>query len=114
MNEDKHLIIHFNDGTKFEFSLPAQIRNSTAAVMERIKRIMESDKLARMRREMASGRRSRWPACGNGRAAGDGIRRHCRPAAGRRALHGADSAGGLCRHGNLASVERDHDPAFSR
>jgi hypothetical protein len=45
MNDDKHLIIYFNNGTKMEVSFPTQIKNSTAAVMEAIKRILESDKL---------------------------------------------------------------------
>lgn len=45
MNDDKHLIIHFNNGTRMEVSFPTQIKNSLAAVMEAIKRILESDKL---------------------------------------------------------------------
>ena len=43
--DDRHLTIHYSNGTKIEFTLPVQIRNSTAAVMEAVKRIMESDKL---------------------------------------------------------------------
>ena len=45
MNDDKHLIIHFNDGTKMEVSFPTQIKNSTGALVEAAKRILESDKL---------------------------------------------------------------------
>ena len=46
MNDDKQLTIHFNNGTKLELSFPAQIKNSTAAVLEGMKKIMETDKLA--------------------------------------------------------------------
>lgn len=45
MNDDKHLVIHFNNGTSMEVSFPTQIKNSTGAVLEGIKRILESDKL---------------------------------------------------------------------
>ena len=45
MNEDRKLTIHFNNGTKMEVSFPTQIKNSTAAVLEGMKRVMESDKL---------------------------------------------------------------------
>ncbi len=45
MNDDKQLTIHFNNGTKMEVSFPTQVRNSTGAVLEGIKRILESDKL---------------------------------------------------------------------
>jgi len=44
MNEDKNLTIHFNNGAKLEFSFPTQIKNSTAAVIEGMKKIMDSDK----------------------------------------------------------------------
>jgi len=37
--------VHYNNGTKLEFSFPTQIRNSGAAVLEGIKKVMESDKL---------------------------------------------------------------------
>jgi len=37
--------IHFNNGTKMEVSFPTQIKNSPAAVLEGVKRAMESDKL---------------------------------------------------------------------
>ena len=46
MNDDRKIIIQFNYGTKMEVSFPTQIKNSTAAVQEALKRIMESDKLA--------------------------------------------------------------------
>lgn len=46
MNEDKKLVIHYNNGTRIELSFPVQIRNSQAAVLEAMKRIMESDRLA--------------------------------------------------------------------
>ena len=45
MNEDKHLIIHFNNGAKMEVSFPTQIKNSMGALMEALKRILEGDKL---------------------------------------------------------------------
>jgi hypothetical protein len=45
MNDDRSLVIHFNNGSKLELSFPVQIKNSTAAVMEGIKKIMETDKL---------------------------------------------------------------------
>jgi hypothetical protein len=34
MNDDKHLIIHFNDGTKMEVSFPTQIKNSAGALVQ--------------------------------------------------------------------------------
>ena len=45
MNDDKNLIIHFNNGTKMEVSFPALVKNSLGAVMEAGKKILESDKL---------------------------------------------------------------------
>ena len=45
MNDDRHLIIHFNNGTKMEVSFPTQIKNSAGALVEAAKRILESDKL---------------------------------------------------------------------
>jgi hypothetical protein len=45
MNDDKQMIIHFNNGTKMEVSFPTQIKNSTGALVEISKRILESDKL---------------------------------------------------------------------
>lgn len=45
MNEDKHVIIHFNNGSKMELSIPLQVKNSTAVVLEGIKKVMETDKL---------------------------------------------------------------------
>jgi hypothetical protein len=46
MNDDRQVVIHYNNGTKLELSFPIQIRNSTGALLEAMKRIMESDKLA--------------------------------------------------------------------
>jgi hypothetical protein len=45
MNDDKRLTIHFNNGTKKDVTFPVQIKNSTAAVLEAMKKAMESDKL---------------------------------------------------------------------
>jgi hypothetical protein len=45
MNEDRRMIVHFNNGTKLEVSFPTQIRTSSAAVLEGMKKVMESDKL---------------------------------------------------------------------
>jgi hypothetical protein len=45
MNEDKQLTIHFNNGSKMDVAFPTQIKNSTGALMEAAKRILESDKL---------------------------------------------------------------------
>ncbi len=46
MNEDKQLTIHFNNGQKLKLSFPTQIKNSPGALLEGMKRNMESDKLA--------------------------------------------------------------------
>ena len=54
MNDDKHLIIYFNNGTKMEMSFPTQIKNSLATVMEAIKRILESDKLVTRQKSNSS------------------------------------------------------------
>ncbi len=45
MNNDKYLLVHFNNGTLMEVSFPTQIKNSTAAVLEGMKKALESDKL---------------------------------------------------------------------
>lgn len=45
MSDDKHLMIHFNNGARMEVSFPTQIKNSAAAVAEAGKRILEGDKL---------------------------------------------------------------------
>jgi lysophospholipid acyltransferase (LPLAT)-like uncharacterized protein len=45
MNNDKQMTIHFNNGTKMEVSFPTQIKNSMAAVLEAMKKGLESDKL---------------------------------------------------------------------
>ena len=46
MNDDRQLIIHFNNGDKLELSFATQMRHSSAAVLEGMKKIMDSDKLA--------------------------------------------------------------------
>jgi len=46
MNEDRRMIVHYNNGTQLELSFPTQIRNSPTAVLEAMKKLMESDKLA--------------------------------------------------------------------
>ena len=46
MNDDKQLVIHFNNGKKIEFTFSTQIKNSPAAVLEGLKKTMEMDKLA--------------------------------------------------------------------
>lgn len=45
MNDDRQLTIHFNTGAKMDLTFPPKLKNSTAAVMEAMKRTMESDKL---------------------------------------------------------------------
>jgi len=45
MSDDRKMTIHFNNGTKLEVLFPTQIKNSAAAVLEGVKRAMESDKL---------------------------------------------------------------------
>lgn len=45
MNDDKQLTIHFNNGQKLELSFPTQIKNSSAAALEGMKKIMAADKL---------------------------------------------------------------------
>ena len=45
MNEEKHLIIHFNTGKKMEVAFPAQIKNDSVALIEALKRMLEADKL---------------------------------------------------------------------
>lgn len=44
-NEDRQLTIHFNNGTRMDVTFPTQIKNSTAAVLESMKKALESDKL---------------------------------------------------------------------
>jgi len=46
MNEERQMTIHFNNGTKLEIAFPVQIKNSQGALLEALKRILESDKLA--------------------------------------------------------------------
>ena len=45
MDDEKHLRIHFTDGTKMELSFPTQIKNSMAALVEASKRLLEAEKL---------------------------------------------------------------------
>jgi sporulation protein YlmC with PRC-barrel domain len=45
MNDDRQLTIHFNNGTKMDVTFPVQIKNSMAAVLESMKKALESDKL---------------------------------------------------------------------
>lgn len=45
MNDTKHLIIHFNNGTKMEIAFPTQVKSSLGALVELSKRFLESDKL---------------------------------------------------------------------
>jgi hypothetical protein len=49
MNDDKHLVIHFNNGTEMEVSLPTQIKNSLGALVEAAKRIQETESPGRTR-----------------------------------------------------------------
>jgi hypothetical protein len=46
MNDDRQVVVHYNNGTKLELSFPTQIRNSPTAVLEALKKMMEADKLA--------------------------------------------------------------------
>jgi hypothetical protein len=46
MHEEKHLVIHFNNGQKMAFAFPAQIHDQGAGLLEAFKRIMDADKLA--------------------------------------------------------------------
>ena len=45
MNNDKQLIIYFNNGTKMVVSFPPQIKNSTGALVEGIKTLLAGEKL---------------------------------------------------------------------
>jgi hypothetical protein len=45
MSEERKLTIHFNNGTKMDVSFPTQIKNSAAAVLEGMKKMLEADKL---------------------------------------------------------------------
>jgi hypothetical protein len=45
MNDEKKLIIYFNDGTKMDVSFPTQIKNSMGALVESLKKVLEADKL---------------------------------------------------------------------
>ncbi len=46
MNDNRQVVIHFNNSSKLELSFPPQIRNSPTAVLEALKKLMEADKLA--------------------------------------------------------------------
>jgi len=39
------MTIHYNNGTKLDVTIPVQIKNSTAAVLELVKKALEADKL---------------------------------------------------------------------
>jgi hypothetical protein len=45
MNDEKHLTIYFNNGTAMELSFPTQIKNSPGALLESMKKVLESDKM---------------------------------------------------------------------
>jgi hypothetical protein len=45
MNDDRQMVVQFNNGAKLELRFPTQIRNSSGAVLEAMKKIMETDKL---------------------------------------------------------------------
>ena len=46
MSDDRQLTIHFNNETQLGLIFPKQVKDSTAAVMEGMKRALEADKLA--------------------------------------------------------------------
>ncbi len=45
MSDDRIVTIHVNNGTKMEVAFPTQIKNSPGALLEGVKRLLESDKL---------------------------------------------------------------------
>jgi len=45
MNKDRSLTIFFNNGEKLQLTFPAQVKGSVAAMMEGMKRALDSDKL---------------------------------------------------------------------
>jgi hypothetical protein len=45
VSDEKHLIIHFNNGTDIRIAFPTQIKNSAAALIEGVKTILSSEKL---------------------------------------------------------------------
>jgi hypothetical protein len=45
MSDERHVIIHFNNGSKLEVMFPIQIKNSVGALVEVSKRMLEADKL---------------------------------------------------------------------
>ena len=45
MNDERQVSIHFNNGSKLDLAMPVQMKNSSAAVLEGFKKVMESDKL---------------------------------------------------------------------
>jgi len=40
------MTIHFNNGTKMDVTFPPKLKNSSAAVLEAVKKALEADKLA--------------------------------------------------------------------
>jgi hypothetical protein len=46
MNNEKHLVIHFNNGAKMELAFPTQIKDQGAGLLEAFKRTLEADKIA--------------------------------------------------------------------
>lgn len=44
MSDEKHLTIHFNNGTTLEVAFPTQITNSMAALVEATNTILKADK----------------------------------------------------------------------
>lgn len=45
MNDDRQMTVHFANGTQMNVTFPTQIKNSPAAVLESMKKALESDKL---------------------------------------------------------------------
>jgi hypothetical protein len=46
MNDEKQLVIYFNNGQTMVLAFPTQIRDQGAGLLEAFKRIMEADKIA--------------------------------------------------------------------
>lgn len=45
MNEERQIIVHFNNGETLKVALPIQTKNTVGALMEIMKRLLESEKL---------------------------------------------------------------------
>jgi hypothetical protein len=45
MNDDRQLVIHFNNGSKMKVTFPKQIKDSGAGILEAMKKVLEADKL---------------------------------------------------------------------